>query len=80
MSLVPMKSKMSREVSYEFMNRQMVWHAFTVCVPTSEPIATLICVRQGILALSTPLDQRKVSSSALHENYVTNNVHPTPAL
>ncbi|KAL4076105.1 Pex12 amino terminal region-domain-containing protein [Scleroderma yunnanense] len=29
MVLVPTKSKVTREVSYEFMNRQMVWHAFT---------------------------------------------------
>lgn len=29
MRLVPMRHS-TREVSYEFMNRQMVWHAFTV--------------------------------------------------
>ncbi|KAF9226597.1 hypothetical protein BS17DRAFT_775870 [Gyrodon lividus] len=29
MSLVPTTSQVKREVSYEFMNRQMVWHAFT---------------------------------------------------
>ncbi|KAH0587735.1 Peroxisome biogenesis factor 2 [Termitomyces sp. J132] len=29
MSLVPSRQLMKREVSYEFMNRQMVWHAFT---------------------------------------------------
>lgn len=29
LSLVSTKSKVTREVSYEFMNRQMVWHAFT---------------------------------------------------
>lgn len=30
MSLVPTSIQVKREVSYEFMNRQMVWHAFTV--------------------------------------------------
>ncbi|KAG6903498.1 hypothetical protein C0995_005521 [Termitomyces sp. Mi166 len=29
MSLVPARQLTKREVSYEFMNRQMVWHAFT---------------------------------------------------
>lgn len=30
MSLVPSRRLVKRDVSYEFMNRQMVWHAFTV--------------------------------------------------
>lgn len=30
MSLVPSRRLVQRDVSYEFMNRQMVWHAFTV--------------------------------------------------
>ena len=30
MSLVPSRRLLQRDVSYEFMNRQMVWHAFTV--------------------------------------------------
>ena len=30
MRLVPSTRIVRREVSYEFMNRQMVWHAFTV--------------------------------------------------
>ena len=29
--LVPARRHVKRDVSYEFMNRQMVWHAFTVC-------------------------------------------------
>ena len=28
--LVPSRRLVRRDVSYEFMNRQMVWHAFTV--------------------------------------------------
>jgi hypothetical protein len=30
MRLVPLHRLVKRDVSYEFMNRQMVWHAFTV--------------------------------------------------
>jgi len=30
MNLVPLRRLVKRDVSYEFMNRQMVWHAFTV--------------------------------------------------
>ncbi len=30
MRLVPSRGQVKRDVSYEFMNRQMVWHAFTV--------------------------------------------------
>ena len=36
MSLVPTSSQVKREVSYEYMNRQMVWHAFTVRLPPSD--------------------------------------------
>ena len=32
MRLVPSRRQVKRDVSYEFMNRQMVWHAFTVRV------------------------------------------------
>ena len=31
MKLVPSRRLVRRNVSYDFMNRQMVWHAFTVC-------------------------------------------------
>ena len=30
MRLIPARKLVKRNVSYEFMNRQMVWHAFTV--------------------------------------------------
>lgn len=36
MRLVPTQRITSRDVSYEFMNRQMVWHAFTVSL---DPVA-----------------------------------------
>ena len=31
MKLVPSRRLVRHNVSYDFMNRQMVWHAFTVC-------------------------------------------------
>ena len=34
MKLVPSRRLVRRNVSYDFMNRQMVWHAFTVCPHT----------------------------------------------
>ena len=35
MRLAPARRLIKRNVSYEFMNRQMVWHAFTVSAPTT---------------------------------------------
>jgi peroxin-2 len=35
MRLSPARRLIKRNVSYEFMNRQMVWHAFTVSAPTT---------------------------------------------
>lgn len=50
MKLVPVQRFSSRQVSYEFMNRQMVWHAFTVSVANIIYICGLISCK-GILAL-----------------------------
>lgn len=36
MRLVYSKKSMNRQVSFEFLNRQMVWHAFTVSDPYSK--------------------------------------------
>lgn len=54
MSLVPTSSQVKREVSYEFMNRQMVWHAFTVCLPSSD-YCLLSCFTQEFLLFLLPL-------------------------
>lgn len=43
MRLVPARKLVKRNVSYEFMNRQMVWHAFTV------NNSTFICVCRALL-------------------------------
>ena len=59
MSLVPSRRLVKRDVSYEFMNRQMVWHAFTVgnsiCL-TCTPHLTFL---QGIPPILAPTHQRK---------------------
>lgn len=53
MSLVPSRRTAKRDVSYEFMNRQMVWHTFTVSLPPlcDFPQTEII---QGISPLFTP--------------------------
>lgn len=54
MSLVPTSSQVKREVSYEFMNRQMVWHAFTVCLSFSD-YGPVLGFFQEFLLFSLPL-------------------------
>ncbi|KAH0839911.1 hypothetical protein J3R83DRAFT_863 [Lanmaoa asiatica] len=54
MSLVPTSSQVKREVSYEFMNRQMVWHAFTVRLPSLD-CCLLSCLVQEFLLFLLPL-------------------------
>ena len=39
--LVSARRVAKRDVSYEFMNRQMVWHAFTVSYLVSSPVLLL---------------------------------------
>lgn len=59
MSLVPSRRSVKRDVSYEFMNRQMVWHAFTVrrlsCFPCFD--SQNLCL--GILVVPIAPHQRK---------------------
>src|ERR1700722_12066975 len=43
MRLAPLHRLVKRDVSYEFMNRQMVWHAFTV---SSTDLYTLVSVHR----------------------------------
>ena len=54
MRLIPSKRFTNRQVSYEFMNRQMVWHAFTV---SHSSILQLSCINliQEFLLLVLPI-------------------------
>jgi peroxin-2 len=47
--LVPSHRRMQRDVSYEFMNRQMVWQAFTVCHVTVLLLQILIHPQEFLL-------------------------------
>jgi peroxin-2 len=60
MSLVPTSSQVKREVSYEFMNRQMVWHAFTVRLPFSDYYPLSCFVQEFLLFLLPLINARSV--------------------
>ncbi|KAF7332028.1 hypothetical protein MKEN_00083100 [Mycena kentingensis (nom. inval.)] len=53
--LAPSSSLMNRDVSYEFMNRQMVWHAFTEFLIFLLPLVDARGVRRSIKRLKTIL-------------------------
>jgi len=69
MRLVPARKLVKRNVSYEFMNRQMVWHAFTV---SNHPSAPTTC-------MPLCLPHRRLGIPNLHP---TTNKHPhsTPSI
>lgn len=60
MSLVPTSSQVKHEVSYEFMNRQMVWHAFTVFLPFSDYFLLSCFVQEFLLFLLPLINTRSV--------------------
>ncbi|KIM90935.1 hypothetical protein PILCRDRAFT_811429 [Piloderma croceum F 1598] len=60
MSLVPSRRLVKRDVSYEFMNRQMVWHAFTEFLLFLLPLIGTRSVRRRISRLTSRIN---VSSS-----------------
>ena len=64
MSLVPSSSQVKREVSYEFMNRQMVWHAFTVRLSLSDRCLTSSFVKEFLLFLLPLINTRSVQCRA----------------
>ncbi|KIJ70092.1 hypothetical protein HYDPIDRAFT_51693, partial [Hydnomerulius pinastri MD-312] len=55
MSLVPTTSQVRREVSYEFMNRQMVWHAFTEFLLFLLPLISARSIQRRIIRLMSRL-------------------------
>ncbi|KAG8218626.1 hypothetical protein J3R82DRAFT_4290 [Butyriboletus roseoflavus] len=55
MSLVPTSSQVKREVSYEFMNRQMVWHAFTEFLLFLLPLINTRSVQRRVTRLVSQL-------------------------
>ena len=71
MRLEPSRRLVKRDVSYEFMNRQMVWHAFTVSLFLHLASWQLISALLGILALSPPIGQRTGHSPGTVSFYFT---------
>jgi peroxin-2 len=76
MSLVPSHSLVKRDVSYEFMNRQMVWHAFTVSLLITFNLPSLIKSCQEFLLFLLPLlnarsFRRRLSRLTSHINVPT---------
>ncbi|EJD53689.1 hypothetical protein AURDEDRAFT_80238 [Auricularia subglabra TFB-10046 SS5] len=53
--LVPIQQITSRSVSYEFMNRQMVWHAFTEFLLFLLPLVNMRILRRRLMALTSRL-------------------------
>jgi hypothetical protein len=62
LKLVPAQRLMKRQVSYEFMNRQMVWHAFTVSNHLGIEPQSHSC--SGVSALPSSTHQHSFASTA----------------
>ncbi|EGN93005.1 hypothetical protein SERLA73DRAFT_190126 [Serpula lacrymans var. lacrymans S7.3] len=55
LALVPSRNLVKREVSYEFMNRQMVWHAFTEFLLFLLPLVSARSLQRRLSRLSSKL-------------------------
>ncbi|KAJ7129522.1 Pex12 amino terminal region-domain-containing protein [Mycena epipterygia] len=62
MSLVPSRRLVKRDVSYEFMNRQMVWHAFTEFLLFLLPLVSARSIRRRIVRMASLLTPASISS------------------
>lgn len=65
LQLSPSSSHLNRNVSYEFMNRQMVWHAFTEFLLFLLPIINTRTLRRRISRFLSGLDWRVIVPSSL---------------
>ncbi|KJA30163.1 hypothetical protein HYPSUDRAFT_32263 [Hypholoma sublateritium FD-334 SS-4] len=64
MSLVPSRRLVKRDISYEFMNRQMVWHAFTEFLLFLLPLISARTIRRKFYHLNTLLSSMSLSPFA----------------
>ncbi|KAJ7044485.1 Pex12 amino terminal region-domain-containing protein [Mycena alexandri] len=55
MSLIPSRRLVKRDVSYEFMNRQMVWHAFTEFLLFLLPLVSARGIRRRIARITSSI-------------------------
>lgn len=61
-NLFASRQSQRRDISYEFMNRQMVWHAFTVSlykVSTPVCLACILNINSGVFVIYTSFHQPK---------------------
>lgn len=72
MRLVSTQRLTSRDVSYEFMNRQMVWHAFTVRAKTQLRMPCDLTNSTGISALPSTTHQHTSPQPTLKQVHLTN--------
>ncbi|KIL00589.1 hypothetical protein PAXRUDRAFT_129446 [Paxillus rubicundulus Ve08.2h10] len=66
MTLVPTTSQVKREVSYEFMNRQMVWHAFTEFLLFLLPLINARSIQRRIARLMSRLTLPAILPDSSH--------------
>ncbi|KAF7352663.1 hypothetical protein MVEN_01232100 [Mycena venus] len=62
MRLVPSRRLVKRDVSYEFMNRQMVWHAFTEFLIFLLPLVSARSIRRRLAHVASLLTPTSISS------------------
>ncbi|KAF5388451.1 hypothetical protein D9615_000531 [Tricholomella constricta] len=63
MSLVPSRRLVKRDVSYEFMNRQMVWHAFTEFLLFILPLIRARSIRRRMSRIAAYISPAAILSS-----------------
>lgn len=80
MRLVPSRKLVKRDTSYEFMNRQMVWHAFTEFLIFLLPLINARRIRRRInrLLSSTRARLNIFMSNATHKDGGPSHVSPDP--
>ncbi|KAJ7094629.1 Pex12 amino terminal region-domain-containing protein, partial [Mycena belliarum] len=62
MTLVPSRRLVKRDVSYEFMNRQMVWHAFTEFLLFLLPLVSARSIRRRITRITSTVASTSIAS------------------
>ncbi|KAJ8698309.1 peroxisome assembly protein (Peroxin-2) [Pleurotus ostreatus] len=64
MRLVPSRRLVKRDVSYEFMNRQMVWHAFTEFLLFLLPLINARSIRRSITRIVSAISLSNIRAMA----------------
>ncbi|KAG8820392.1 peroxisome assembly protein (Peroxin-2) [Serendipita sp. 399] len=81
LKLVPSSTILNRNVSYEFMNRQMVWHAFTEFLLFLLPIINTTALRRRLTKSITNLSWKTLVPRQLRgRGLIDNDVRPAQRL